>query len=99
VIGILNSRFRWTIRAAALASLLGTALLLAASAAAQTPTADQYRSIIHNSGGGGSGAGEPTGFLPFTGLDLAAMVVAAVALLAAGLALERFRRRHPAGSR
>lgn len=80
-----------------LASLLATALLLPAGAAAQSPTQDQYQTIFHQPGGGGDGS--TTGFLPFTGLDLAALAVAGIALLAAGLALERFRRRHPAESR
>jgi hypothetical protein len=93
VIGIHNFRLDLTRCAVAAAALLAVALLLPAGAAAQTPTQDQYAPIFHH-GGGGSTAGS----LPFTGLDLAALVVAGVCLLAAGLALERFRRRHPASS-
>lgn len=98
MIGILNSRFTLTLTrgVVAMASLLTMALLLPAVAAAQTPTQDQYQTIFRQPGGGGGGT---TGLLPFTGLDLAALVAAGIALLATGLALERFRRRHASESR
>jgi multisubunit Na+/H+ antiporter MnhB subunit len=72
-------------------SLLTAALLIPAAALAQTPTADQYQPIQPSGGGGGS-----AGFLPFTGLDVAGLVVVAVALVITGFALDRLSHRRPA---
>lgn len=68
-------------------------LVLASAAFAQTPAQDVY-------GGAGDvqdevssgGAGVAGGALPFTGLDLALMVVAAALLIAAGLTMRRLGR-------
>ena len=83
-------------------SVLLSALALPAMAMAQAttgdPTAAQYDAATVNvqpgggggdagaSSGGGSGGG---GTLPFTGLDIAALLAAAVALTGLGFALRR----------
>jgi hypothetical protein len=63
---------------------------------AQSPTNDQYAPENHQisaAGGGGGGSGPPSsntiGSLPFTGLDVAVLALAAVALVGAGFALRR----------
>jgi hypothetical protein len=68
-----------------------TALILVPSALAQEPTGRVY------GGQGGDVQDEVTGgaaggLLPFTGLDLMVMVVAAVLLIGAGLAMRRLAR-------
>jgi hypothetical protein len=84
--------------------VLAAAFVLAAPAAAQqTPTQAQYADTVVQVGqGGGGDAGGPSadepsnvGSLPFTGLDLALMGVAATALVAGGLVIRR--RSHAPG--
>jgi hypothetical protein len=85
-----------------LAAVLVVAVALALPAAAVAggecsgPAGDQYcpptEQILTGSGAGPSDAppnGEPSGGLPFTGLDLGLVVAAGAGLLGAGLALRR----------
>jgi hypothetical protein len=71
------------------------ALALAGPAAADggagsiSVTEDQYEDTVSQFAGGGGGTADPTGSLPFTGLDVALMGVAAAALLGAGFVLHR----------
>jgi hypothetical protein len=86
---------------AGLAAMLGLALVAGPAAAlAQSPTNDQYDPTLTQiaAGGGGGGAGdsasEQLGGLPFTGLDLIAMVAVAACITALGIVL--YRRSRPA---
>jgi hypothetical protein len=74
-------------------ALLALSLLAPALAAAASPTAAQYGSTLHEfrPEAGNAGAGNAGAALPFTGLDLGLLVLAGVALLAAGLVLRRMR--------
>jgi hypothetical protein len=77
------------------AALLVLALAAPAAAIASSPSNAQYapqnRQIA--AGGGGGGPSTPSrstiGNLPFTGLDVGVLALAAVALLGAGFALRR----------
>ena len=78
------------------AGLLALAFAVPSAAMAQSPTNDQYAPENHQisaAGGGGGGSGPPSsntiGSLPFTGLDVAVLALAAVALVGAGFALRR----------
>jgi hypothetical protein len=84
--------------AAGLAAMLGLALVAGPAAAlAQSPTNDQYDPTltqISAGGGGGDSASEQLGGLPFTGLDVVAMVAVAACITALGIVL--YRRSRPA---
>jgi hypothetical protein len=79
------------------AGLLALALAVPSAALAQSPTNDQYAPENHQisaaGGGGGSGPSAPSsntiGSLPFTGLDVGVLALAALALVGAGFALRR----------
>lgn len=80
------------------AGLLVLALAAPSVATANTPSNAQYEPQNHNisvSGGGGDGNGPSApsrstiGSLPFTGLDIGVLALAAAALLGAGFALRR----------
>jgi hypothetical protein len=81
------------------AGLLVLALAVPSAALAQSPTHAQYEPENHQiaaaSGGGSSGNGPSApsnstiGSLPFTGLDIGVLAIAAAALLGAGFALRR----------
>lgn len=81
---------------------LGGGLVLAAAAVAQTPVGRGYggdggnvQQDVAGTGAPGGAAGSLGGTLPFTGLDLAVILVAAVVLIVAGLAIRRFSRPAP----
>lgn len=71
------------------------ALAAPSAAIAQSPTHAQYEPQNHqiSVGGGGNGPSAPSngniGSLPFTGLDIGVLALAAAALLGAGFALRR----------
>ena len=81
--------------------LVVLALAAPAAAMATSPSHDQYdpksqQIAATGSGGGGGGSattsssgGSTIGSLPFTGLDVGVLALAAVALLGAGFALRR----------
>lgn|SRR5436190_23971582 len=82
--------------------LVVLALAAPAAAMATSPSHDQYdpksQQIAATGSGGGGGGGSATtsssggstiGSLPFTGLDVGVLALAAVALLGAGFALRR----------
>lgn len=81
------------------AGLLVVALAVPSAAIAQSPSNAEYNPQNHQisaaGGGGGGGAGPSApasstiGSLPFTGLDIGVLALAAAALLGAGLALRR----------
>lgn len=80
------------------AGLLVLALAAPSVATAQSPSHAQYEPQNHQisvGGGGGSGSGPSApsrstiGSLPFTGLDIGVLALAAAALLGAGFALRR----------
>jgi len=73
------------------------ALILAAPAQAGTAADDQYGAVLgKQTGGGGQVLG--AGSLPFTGLDLIAVLGAGAGLAAAGMALRRSARgQRPTG--
>ncbi len=81
------------------AGLLVVALAAPSAALASSPTHAQYEPKNHQiaaTGGGGSTGSGPSapsrstiGSLPFTGLDVGVLALAAVALLGAGFALRR----------
>jgi len=73
------------------------ALILAAPAQAGTAADDQYGAVLgEQTGGGGQVLG--AGSLPFTGLDLIAVLGAGAGLAAAGMAVRRSARgQHPTG--
>jgi hypothetical protein len=82
------------------AVLVVLALAAPAAAMATSPSHDQYdpksQQIAATGSGGSSGGGSATtsgnstiGSLPFTGLDVGVLALAAVALLGAGFALRR----------
>ncbi|MDX6636527.1 MAG: hypothetical protein QOJ01_38 [Solirubrobacterales bacterium] len=78
----------------AMVALAAVALAAPIAAFAASPTVQQYNSIDPGGGGGGTvhasaGSGSSAGSLPFTGFDVAALVVAAAVLLIAGLVLNR----------
>lgn len=80
------------LRLAVGASLIG-ALVTAASAFAQTPAGRGYGGQGGNvQGEVGGEAGAAAGALPFTGMDLALMALAAVLLIATGLTMRRLGR-------
>ncbi len=66
-------------------------LVLAARASASDPTQDQYHTVTQISHGSGASGLEKTvvSGLPFTGLDLIALLGVAVLLTTMGLALRR----------
>jgi len=82
-------------------ALVVLALAAPAAAMATSPSHDQYdpksqQIAATGSGGGGGGSattsssgGSTIGSLPFTGLDVGVLALAAVALLGAGFALRR----------
>lgn len=74
-------------------SLIGV-LVLAGSALAQAPVNRGYGGQGGNVQGevAGSEAGAAAGTLPFTGMDLALMALAAALLIATGLTMRRFGR-------
>ncbi len=75
--------------------VLGAVLVLlvwaSGASAASDPTQEQYNPITHVSHGGGAAGLDKTvvGGLPFTGLDLIALLGVAVLLTSMGLALRR----------
>jgi hypothetical protein len=81
------------------AGLLVLALAAPSAATAQSPSNAQYQpqnhqiSVAGGSAGNGSGPSAPSrntiGSLPFTGLDIGVLALAAAALLGAGFALRR----------
>jgi hypothetical protein len=78
------------------AGLLVLALAAPSVATAASPSHAQYEPQNHQisvGGGGGGGPSAPSrstiGSLPFTGLDIGVLALAAAALLGAGLALRR----------
>jgi hypothetical protein len=74
------------------AGLVVCALAVPSAALAQSPTHAQYAPQSHQiaAGGGPSAPSRSTiGSLPFTGLDVGVLALAAVALLGAGFALRR----------
>jgi hypothetical protein len=78
-------------------ALFGT-LLCAASASAASPAAVAYGAVssaISSTGGGGGTGTTSSGSLPFTGLNLVAILGVAVILLAIGLTVRvRASRSH-----
>jgi hypothetical protein len=72
----------------------------AAAAQASNPTSAQYDTTNHQiAAGGGGGPSEPSGGtdpvisgLPFTGVDLVLLGIVALALLSAGIVLQRLSR-------
>jgi hypothetical protein len=77
-------------------ALLVLALAAPSAAIAATPSNSQYEPQNHQiavTGGGGNGPSTPShstiGNLPFTGLDVGVLALAAAALLGAGFALRR----------
>jgi hypothetical protein len=86
-----------------LSAVMTVALLVAlpgvAAAQASSPTSAQYNTTNHQIAGGGGGGSEPSGGndpvisgLPFTGVDLVLLGIVALALLSAGIALQRLSR-------
>jgi hypothetical protein len=77
------------------AALLVLALAAPSAAIAASPSNSQYETQNHqiSAGGGGGGPSAPSnstiGSLPFTGLDVGVLALAAAALLGAGFALRR----------
>ncbi|MGH2966921.1 MAG: hypothetical protein ACRDMH_16285 [Solirubrobacterales bacterium] len=77
------------------AALLVLALVAPSAAIAASPSTSQYETQNHqiSAGGGGGGPSAPShntiGSLPFTGLDVGVLALAAAALLGAGFALRR----------
>jgi hypothetical protein len=77
------------------AALLVVALAAPSAAIAASPSNSQYEPQNHqiSAGGGGNGPSAPSnntiGNLPFTGLDVGVLALAAAALLGAGFALRR----------
>jgi hypothetical protein len=77
------------------AALLVLALAAPSAAIATTPSNSQYQPQNHQIAvtGGGNGPSAPSnstiGNLPFTGLDVGVLALAAIALLGAGFALRR----------
>jgi hypothetical protein len=94
--------------AALLAATALLAAVPVASAQTVSPTDDQYDSSLELISEGGRGPGQaapppsaqpgsaaqPGGGLPFTGLDVAGLLAAAVALGGSGLVLRQLARRH-----
>ena len=76
-------------------ALSGALLLLApAAAVAQTPSQDAYGGTLGEQlgGGGGQVVNASGGGLPFTGLDLAVIVLIGLTLVAVGAALRHASR-------
>ena len=74
------------------------ALILAAPAQAATAADDQYGAVLGEQSGGGGGQVLGAGSLPFTGLDLIAVLGAGAGLAAAGMALRGSARgQRPTG--
>jgi hypothetical protein len=97
----LPARGRMLILSAVMTVALLVALPGAAAAQASSPTSAQYNTTNHQiaGGGGGGGPSEPSGGndpvisgLPFTGVDLVLLGIVALALLSAGIALQRLSR-------
>jgi hypothetical protein len=96
----LPARGRKLILSAVMTVALLVALPGAAAAQASSPTSAQYNTTNHQiAGGGGGGPSEPSGGndpvisgLPFTGVDLVLLGIVALALLSAGIALQRLSR-------
>jgi hypothetical protein len=96
----LSARGRKLILSAVMTVALLVALPGAAAAQASSPTSAQYDTTNHQiAGGGGGGPAEPSGGsdpvisgLPFTGVDLVLLGIVALALLSAGIALQRLSR-------
>ena len=98
----LPARGRKLIVSAVMTVALLVALPAAAAAAqASSPTSAQYDTTNNQiaAGGGGGGPAEPSGGndpvisgLPFTGVDLVLLGIVALALLSAGIALQRLSR-------
>jgi hypothetical protein len=87
-----------------LSAVMTVALLVAlpgaAAAQASSPTSAQYDTTNNQiAAGGGGGPSEPSGGndpvisgLPFTGVDLVLLGIVALALLSAGIAIQRLSR-------
>ncbi|MGZ8665721.1 MAG: hypothetical protein ACXWZM_01270 [Solirubrobacterales bacterium] len=76
---------------AVIGALLALLLWAPGASAASDPTQEQYNPVTHVSHGSGASGLEKTvvGGLPFTGLDLIALLGVAVLLTSMGLALRR----------
>jgi len=98
VIGMNTHAISAVHRRLTLISLTVVAFVLApaaAMAAGSSPTDAQYNSTLQQfSQGSGGGSASSGGSLPFTGLDVVALVVVAAGLLVAGLMLRRHRPTH-----
>jgi hypothetical protein len=89
-----------TVSAVVAVALLVALLPGAAAAQASSPTSAQYDTTNDQiAAGGGGGPSEPSGGsdpvisgLPFTGVDLVLLGIVALALLSAGIALQRLSR-------
>ena len=97
----LPARGRKLVVSAVITVALLVALPAAAAAQASSPTSAQYDTTNHQvaAGGGGGGPAEPSGGndpvisgLPFTGVDLVLLGIVALALLSAGIAIQRLSR-------
>jgi hypothetical protein len=95
----LSARGRKLILSAVMTVALLVALPGAAAAQASSPTSAQYDTTNHQIAGGGGGPAEPSGGsdpvisgLPFTGVDLVLLGIVALALLSAGIAIQRLSR-------
>lgn len=77
---------------AASAALIAMVLAPAGALAQATPTNAQYDPPTELISQGGSGGGGQLGSLPFTGFDVAGLIVIALGLAAAGLVLRRRTR-------
>jgi len=96
----LPARGRKLIVSAIMTVALLVALPGAAVAQASSPTSAQYDTTNNQiAAGGGGGPSEPSGGndpvisgLPFTGVDLVLLGIVALALLSAGIALQRWSR-------
>jgi hypothetical protein len=73
-----------------LAAVVATALVLASAASADALGCAHGNNCQASSGGGGT---SPSGTLPFTGIDLAAIAGVGGLLLVGGLTLHRVSRR------
>ena len=93
-------RGRKLVVSAVMTVALLVALPGAAAAQASSPTSAQYDTTNHQiAGSGGGGPSDPSGGndpvisgLPFTGVDLVLLGIVALALLSAGIAIQRLSR-------
>jgi hypothetical protein len=84
----MRARMKFVIAAAATI----VALILAAPVQAATAADDQYGAVLGEQSGGGGAQVLGAGTLPFTGLDLIALLGAGTGLAAAGMAVRRSAR-------